>query len=147
MKMRTGRRRGLVWWLTLGLWLWAGSMAAAGPVVDGNQGREGQALEIKSLLARGKYTLVDFWSPYCEPCLKIAPIMKKLAATRADLQVVKLNINRPGTTGIDWKSPLAQQYNLRSIPHLVIFDKKGKQMAAGRPAFDLFVEWAKQAGL
>ncbi|MBM4285301.1 MAG: thioredoxin family protein [Deltaproteobacteria bacterium] len=120
---------------------------AAGRVVEGNVGREGQETDVKKLVAKGQYTLLDFWSPYCGPCLQIAPILVKMADKKRDLVVVKLNINRPDVQGIDWKSPLAQQYKLRSIPHLVIFDKKGKQMAAGRPAFDLFVKWSTQAGL
>jgi len=61
--------------------------------------------------------------------------------------VVKLNIDRPGTKGIDWKSPLAQQYKIKAIPYLVIFDKNGKEIANGQRALNLFVKWLKQAGL
>lgn len=147
MKHRVVVRLGAVVALTLALWLGAKSSEAAGRVTDGNRGREGQNFDLRSVVSRGTFTLVDFWSPYCGPCLKLAPYMKKLAAKRSDLKVVKLNINRPGVKGIDWKSPLAQQYKIRSIPYLVIFDKNGKQIANGPGAFNLFVKWVKQAGL
>jgi len=133
--------------ITLALGLAAESSEAAGRVMDGNRGREGQSFEVSSVVSPGGFTLVDFWSPYCGPCLKLAPYMEKLAAKRSDLKVVKLNINRPGIQGIDWKSPLAQQYKIRSIPYLVIFDQNGKEIANGQGAFNLFVDWVKQAGL
>jgi thioredoxin 1 len=120
---------------------------AAGLVVNGNQGREGETLDLNRLADRGKFTLVDFWSPYCPPCLKLAPVLEKMAARRPDLKVVKLNINRPGVQGIDFKSPLARQYNLRFVPFFVIFDQNGKVMAEGEKALDVLEQWAKQAGL
>lgn len=140
-------RLGVVIALTLALWLGIQNSEAAGRVLDGNRGREGQSFDLRRVVSRGTFTLVDFWSPYCGPCLKLAPYMKKLAAKRSDLKVVKLNINRPGVKGIDWKSPLARQYKIRSVPFLVIFDKNGREIAHGRRAFNLFVKWVKQAGL
>lgn len=147
MKQRAVVRLGMVAVMTLALWLGAKSSEATGRVMEGNRGREGQSFEVSNVVSRGAFTLVDFWSPYCGPCLKLAPYMEKLAARRSDLKVVKLNINRPGVQGIDWKSPLAKQYKINSIPHLVIFDKNGKEIAAGPGAFNLFVDWVKQAGL
>jgi len=133
--------------MALGSWLAVADSLARGLVVEGNKGREGENFDLGSVVSRGQFTLVDFWSPYCGPCLKLAPYMEKLAAKRPDLKVVKLNINRPGTQGIDWKSPLARQHNLKSIPYLVIFDKKGKQIANGQQAINMFLDWLKQAGL
>ena len=133
--------------LMLALWLVPASGMAAGRVLEGNKGREGESFDLNRVVLRGRFTLVDFWSPYCGPCLKLTPYMKELAARRSDLKVVKLNINRPGTQGIDWKSPLAIQYNIKAVPYLIIFDKNGRQMAHGQGAFNLFVDWVKQAGL
>ncbi len=147
MKHKAVVRLGVVVALTLALWLGAKSSEAAGRVMDGNRGREGQSFDVGSVVSRGSFTLVDFWSPHCGPCVKMAPYMEKLAAKRSDLKVVKLNIDRPGTKGIDWKSPLAQQYKIKAIPYLVIFDKNGKEIANGQRALNLFVKWLKQAGL
>ena len=41
------------------------------------------------LVASGT-TLVDVWGPECKPCLALMPHVEKLAATRDDLNVVKL---------------------------------------------------------
>jgi thioredoxin 1 len=147
MKHRAVLRPGMVVAMILALCLTAGSALAAGRVMEGNRGQEGESLDLSKVVSRGKFTLVDFWSPYCGPCLKMAPYMERLAARRSDLTVVKLNINRTGVQGIDWKSPLARQYNIKSVPFLVIFDKQGRKIAEGQKALNMFIDWAKQAGV
>jgi thiol-disulfide isomerase/thioredoxin len=81
----------------------------------------------------GKTTVFDFTSKYCPPCEAIAPELDKLHAKRADIAVVAVDINRPETRGIDWKSPVAQQYSLRSIPHFKVYGPDGKLLAEDTP--------------
>ena len=82
----------------------------------------------------GKITVFDFTSKYCGPCQAYNEPLAKLHAQRADVAVVKVDINRPETKGIDWKSPVALQYGLRSIPHFKIIGPDGKLMAEDREA-------------
>lgn len=91
------------------------SGAWAGEIAEANTGHTGQTLEVRSLLAQGKTTLIDFYSPFCPPCVQLAPIMARLAEKRPDLAIKKVDINRPGVQGIDWHSPLAQQYQVRQV--------------------------------
>jgi len=86
---------------------------------------------------------VDFYSKYCPPCMRISPLLEELGKKRSDIQVVKLDINRPDVVGIDWKSPLAGQYQLQSIPHFKIFDGSGKLLKEGDPAFQQVLGWLK----
>jgi hypothetical protein len=46
----------------------------------------------------------------------------------------RIDINRPGVVGIDWTSPLARQYALQSIPHLVIYGPDKRLIAEGDTA-------------
>jgi thiol-disulfide isomerase/thioredoxin len=130
--------------LSLGL---ASSGAWAGGVVAANADHGGQTLAVKSLPVQGKTTLVDFYSPFCPPCVRLAPIMRKLAARRSDLAIKKVNINRPGIQGIDWKSPLAQQYGIRRVPYFMIFNPAGKLQAQGRDALDQVRRWLQEEDL
>ena len=139
------------WWpLVLAALLALGfvsSGAWAGSVVAANDGHGGETLAVKSLPVKGKTTLIDFYSPFCPPCVRLAPVMKKLAVRRADLAIKKVNINRPGIQGIDWQSPLAQQYGIRRVPYFMIFSPAGKLVAEGKDAVDQVRRWLQEEDL
>ncbi len=62
--------------------------------------------------------LVDFWAQWCGPCKQLTPIIDELASELAGkLKVVKANV--------DEASELSAQYNIMSIPTLIVF-KKGQ---------------------
>jgi len=65
--------------------------------------------------------LVDFWAEWCGPCRMIAPMLDRLAEKYTDkLAIVKVNV--------DEHQGLAQKYNVRGIPTLVLF-KNGNVIA------------------
>ena len=123
------------------------SMALAGAVTDVNPNNPGQTLDVNSLLVKGKTTVIDFYSPFCPPCVRLAPLMAKLAKERPDLAIKKINIDRPGVNGIDWRSPLAQQYQIRRVPFFMIFNPQGQLVAQGREAVETVGGWLQEAGL
>ena len=58
--------------------------------------------------------LVDFWGPWCGPCLMAAPVLEKLAQMyQGKLKVCKLNVDEARQTAID--------YGIMSIPTLNIY--------------------------
>jgi thioredoxin 1 len=59
-------------------------------------------------------TLVDFWATWCAPCKMIAPHVEEMARTyKGRLQVGKVDI--------DHNQRIAQQFEIRSIPTLLLF--------------------------
>ena len=130
--------------LVLGLFssgAWAGRFSTPTPTTPA------RPWTINSLLVKGKTTVIDFYSPFCPPCVRLAPLMAKLAKKRPDLAIKKVNINRPGVNGIDWRSPLAQQYQIRQVPFFMIFNPQGQPVAQGRDAVETVGGWLKEAGL
>ena len=95
----------------------------------------GAEFDVESYLQKGKTNIIDFYSDYCPPCRKISPLLKKLDKQRQDLVVLAVDINRKGVKGIDWLSPLAQQYKLNSVPHFLIYDADGKLTQEGQDAY------------
>lgn len=104
---------------------------------------QGQEVSLVNYLVPGKITLFDFYSEFCPDCRVIAPKLAELHKNRDDIAVVMVDINRPGTKGIDWKSPVAQQYQLHSIPQFKIFSPNGKLQAEGDAAYEQVVAWFK----
>lgn len=144
-------RRGRFLWIIGGALIWtllgAGVHPAAAQMQDGNPGRGGETLEIKSLLSRDRTTVIDFYSPYCYPCVQMVPILEKLATRLPEVMFVRLNINRPEVKGIDWQSPLVQQYRIKSVPYFMIFNPQGELVAEGTAARQMLRGWLQKAGL
>jgi len=64
--------------------------------------------------------LVDFWAPWCGPCLMMAPVLEELEKEwQGEIKVGKVNV--------DENSGLASRYGVMSIPTLVLF-KNGKAL-------------------
>jgi thioredoxin 1 len=60
--------------------------------------------------------LIDFWAPWCGPCLKVSPILDEISSERG-LWVGKLNVD---------ENPIkSAEYSVTSIPYMVLF-KKGQ---------------------
>ena len=69
--------------------------------------------------------LVDFWAPWCKPCLVIAPFMEEIAQEyKGRVRIAKLNVD---------ENPLVKQnFKVESIPTLMMFkDGKAIERRAG----------------
>ncbi|NOY22867.1 MAG: thioredoxin family protein [Acidobacteria bacterium] len=101
-------------------------------------------INLTSMIESGKTNIVDLYSEYCPPCHAIAPYLEKLAKARPDIHVIRIDINRKDHKGIDWGSPIARQFNLRSIPHFLIIGGEGKVLKEGKSAYKKVVDMIKE---
>src|SRR5690348_9093068 len=57
--------------------------------------------------------LVDFYADWCGPCKRMGPVIDQIAAEKAGLKVVKLNV--------DDNPAMSMQYRIRGIPAFKLF--------------------------
>lgn len=102
---------------------------------------QGQKVELADFLIKDRTTIFEFTSEYCPPCRAYADPLYQLHRRGNDLAVVKVDINRPEVHRIDWQSPVAQQYELRSIPYFKIYGPNAKLIAEGQAARRMVDDW------
>jgi thiol-disulfide isomerase/thioredoxin len=94
----------------------------------------GRTIGIDGLALPGKVTVVDFSSDYCAPCVALAMFLIQTSKSHPERYAIRrININRPGFSGIDYQSPVSRQYDIKVLPRMVIYDN-GVKVAEGDAA-------------
>ena len=71
-------------------------------------------------------SVVDFWAPWCGPCIQMAPALESFAASNAgNVSVYKLDVDENPKT--------AERFEIRSVPTIIFF-KDGQAQHISRGA-------------
>ena len=63
-------------------------------------------------LDNNEIVIVDFWAPWCGPCIQFAPIFEKVSQEYPDVVFAKVNTEEQQTLGT--------QYGVHSIPTIMV---------------------------
>ena len=66
-----------------------------------------------------KRVLIDFNADWCGPCKMLAPVLDEIASEQDKVKIVSINV--------DFNEKLAREYNVFSIPCLVLIEN-GKEI-------------------
>jgi peroxiredoxin len=109
---------------------------------------EGQLLALNDI--KGKVTIIDFWASWCGPCRRENPNVVNVYNKYHDkgLEIIGVSLDRPGQKDkwlraieddqLTWhhvsnlqyfNDPIAQLYNIKSIPATYILDSNGTIVA------------------
>ena len=76
------------------------------------------------IINSGKTVLLDFYADWCGPCRMVAPVLHEIAEEHPEYVIGKINV--------DNEPALARQFNVMSIPMLVVIkDGKVAESAVG----------------
>ena len=81
---------------------------------------EGTEQNLPQIIESEIPTVIDFWAPWCNPCVGFAPIFEDIAGEyEGKARFIKVDTETQQT--------LAAQYQIRSIPTIMVF-KSGKRL-------------------
>ena len=106
-------------------------------------------VKLSDYVGKGKYILLDFWSPWCGPCRREMPNIKAVydqykgeqfdvvSIAVWERQPVEVTIETAEKLGMDWnqinnaqREPAAL-YGVESIPHIILFGPDGTILKRG----------------
>ena len=106
-------------------------------------------VKLSDYVGKGKYILLDFWSPWCGPCRREMPNIKAvyeqykgekfdvISIAVWERQPVEVTIETAEKLGMDWiqinnaqREPAAL-YGVESIPHIILFGPDGTILKRG----------------
>ena len=82
--------------------------------------------------------LVDFWAPWCGPCLMLKPILEKIS-NNFEKEFILAKIN------VDKNSEYANKYSVMSIPSVKLF-KNGEIINefSGAQSEETLIDWLRK---
>ncbi len=94
----------------------------------------------KDTIESNDFVIVDFWAPWCDPCVAFTPTFEAAAENNPDIVF--------GMVDTEKDPEIAKYFDVEKIPGiLVIRERAGihaQQGEIGAPAFDEIIKWARE---
>ena len=93
----------------------------------------------KKTIESNAFLVIDFWAPWCEPCVNFTPTFEAAAKKNTDIIFGMVNTEKDPEIG--------EYFQVEKIPGLlVVRDRAGIHAQVGEigaPAFDEIIKWAR----
>jgi thioredoxin 1 len=71
---------------------------------------------IYEVIENNTIVIVDFWAPWCGPCISFSPIFEKVASNHPEITFAKVNIEE--------EELLAAHFQIQTVPAVMVFKEK-----------------------
>ncbi len=93
----------------------------------------------KETIENNNFIIVDFWAPWCDPCVAFTPTFEAVAAKNPDIVF--------GLVNTETDPEIGEYFEVNQIPGiLVIREQAGIHAQVGEigaPALDAIIQWAR----
>jgi thioredoxin 1 len=93
----------------------------------------------KETIVNNPFVIVDFWAPWCEPCVDFMPVIEAAAEKNPDILF--------GMVNTEANPEIAEYFEVTKIPGVLIIREQAgihaQQGEIGAPALDKLIEWAR----
>jgi thioredoxin 1 len=93
----------------------------------------------KDTIVNNDFVIVDFWAPWCEPCVNFTPVFEAAADRNPDIVF--------GMVNTEAEPEIAEYFEVTKIPGILIIREQAgihaQQGEIGAPALDKLIEWAR----
>ncbi|OIR00063.1 putative thioredoxin-2 [mine drainage metagenome] len=93
----------------------------------------------KETIENNNFVIVDFWAPWCDPCVAFTPTFEAAAAANPDIVF--------GMVNTETDPDIGEYFDVNQIPGvLVIREQAGIHAQVGEigaPALDEIIKWAR----
>jgi len=97
----------------------------------------------KKTIEENNFVIVDFWAPWCEPCVNFTPVFEAAAKKNKDIVF--------GMVDIEKDPEIGEYFQIDKIPGLLVVREKAGIHAQigeiGAPALDEIIKWARNYDL
>ena len=95
----------------------------------------------KETIENNEFVIVDFWAPWCDPCVAFTPTFEAAAEKNPDIVF--------GMVNTETDPEISDYFDVKQIPGLLVIRERAGIHAQvgeiGAPAFDEIIKWAGKA--
>jgi thioredoxin 1 len=93
----------------------------------------------KDTIVNNAFVIVDFWAPWCDPCVSFTPVFEAAAEKNPDIVF--------GMVNTETDPEIGEYFEVTKIPGILVIREQAGIHAQigeiGAPAFDKIIEWAR----
>lgn len=93
----------------------------------------------KQTVDNNQFVIVDYWAPWCEPCMTFTDTFKEISEKHPDIVF--------GMVNIDEETEIAEFFEVEKIPGIMVIREQANIFTQigdiGGPALEEIIKWAR----